>query len=244
VVPAWPPEAAPPALVARIFGVFLVAAGLAIVLERAGRAAATALAAVLLVSFLFLHLPLAAGDGWWGGKWTSAGKALALFAGALAVGRTFAAADPRGEPGTAAALDVNRRLPALARAGFGLFLALCGVQHFVWDRFVATLVPAWIPGPYFWTYFTGVALLPGGLGLLVPATARAAALWSGRMILVWVVVLHIPRALSDLRDSNETTAVFEALAMSGIAFLLARADGPEPVAVPAPSVPADPVTAH
>ena len=44
------------------------------------------------------------------------------------------------------------------------------------------------------------------------------------------VVLHVPRALADLRDTNETTAVFEALAMSGIGFLVAamaaRADLP------------------
>jgi hypothetical protein len=34
------------------------------------------------------------------------------------------------------------------------------------------------------------------------------------------VLLHIPRALANLHDANETTAVFEALAMSGIAILI------------------------
>ena len=35
-----------------------------------------------------------------------------------------------------------------------------------------------------------------------------------------VVILHIPRAVA-MSGSNETTAVFEALAMSGAAFLVA-----------------------
>jgi hypothetical protein len=36
-----------------------------------------------------------------------------------------------------------------------------------------------------------------------------------------VLMVHIPRALADLHDSNETTAVFEALAFAGVAFLIA-----------------------
>jgi hypothetical protein len=35
--------------------------------------------------------------------------------------------------------------------------------------------------------------------------------------------VHIPRAVADLSVSNETTAVFEALAFSGVAFLIAAA---------------------
>ncbi len=37
---------------------------------------------------------------------------------------------------------------------------------------------------------------------------------------VWVVLLHIPRALTDLDDIGETSGVFEALALSGAAFIL------------------------
>jgi hypothetical protein len=44
------------------------------------------------------------------------------------------------------------------------------------------------------------------------------------MIFLWVVLPHIPRALAAATEAtraNETTAVFEALAFSGLAFLLA-----------------------
>jgi uncharacterized membrane protein len=104
---------------------------------------------------------------------------------------------------------------------FGAFLSLCGVQHFVHAAFVATLVPAWIPGAPFWASFAGLALIAGGVGVVMPATARLAGLLSGAMIFVWVIVLHFPRAFdATTRSSNETTAVFEALAMSGIGLLI------------------------
>ena len=82
------------------------------------------------------------------------------------------------------------------------------------------LVPAWIPGHMFWTYFAGVALIAGGVGLLLPQTARLAAALSGVMIFLWVVLLHVPRAMAatDAQSRNEWTAVFEALAISGIGF--------------------------
>jgi uncharacterized membrane protein YphA (DoxX/SURF4 family) len=83
------------------------------------------------------------------------------------------------------------------------------------------LVPAWIPNHYFWTYFAGVALIAGGLGLVVEKTKRWPALLSGGMIFTWFVILHIPRALAAPHDAMEWSSVCESLAFSGMAFLLA-----------------------
>ena len=43
------------------------------------------------------------------------------------------------------------------------------------------------------------------------------------MLLLWVVLLHVPRAVAaaDPQRRNEWTAVFEALAMAGIAWVVA-----------------------
>jgi uncharacterized membrane protein YphA (DoxX/SURF4 family) len=98
-----------------------------------------------------------------------------------------------------------------------------GIEHFVYPAFVATLVPAWIPGHLFWTYFAGVALIAGGIGMMVKSTTRIASLMVGIMIFLWLLMLHIPRAIADPRTGlgNEWTSVFEALAFSGIGFMLA-----------------------
>jgi uncharacterized membrane protein len=102
-------------------------------------------------------------------------------------------------------------------------MILCGIQHFIWVEFVTSLVPAWIPGALFWTYFAGVALIAGGSGLMVPWTAPLAGTLSGLMVFIWFLILHIPRAMAaDPGNArNEWIAVFEALAVSGLAFVVA-----------------------
>ncbi|HEV7501284.1 MAG TPA: hypothetical protein VGQ33_14820, partial [Vicinamibacteria bacterium] len=51
-----------------------------------------------------------------------------------------------------------------------------------------------------------------------------AAALSGLMVFLWLVMLHIPRALAapEALRRNEWTAVVEAFALSGIAFALVR----------------------
>ncbi len=213
VVPSWPAWLPGRTSSAYLIGAALVAAGGAILLQFRTRGAALLLAVLLMLSFVFLGLPLAVGDMPWGGKWTNAGKTLALCGGALAV--ALSARSAANE-----AIRLPDRFIVVARIFFAIFLILGGIQHFIWAQLVKTMVPAWIPGPLFWTYFAGVALIAGGIGIVLPQTTRLAARWTGVMIFLWVILLHIPRALANLHDSNETTAVFEALAFSGIAFVM------------------------
>jgi uncharacterized membrane protein len=149
--------------------------------------------------------------------WTNPVKALAMLGGVILLAGSLPP-DAGQSSGLARGF---RKLSPLGPLFLGGFLILGGIQHFVYADFVARLVPTWIPGARFWVYFTGIALLAGGVGMLVPKTARLAAQWSGIMMLLWVVLLHIPRALTDLRDIGETSGVFEALALSGAAFILA-----------------------
>lgn len=222
VVPGWPAWMPARSLAVYLTGAILISGGAAILLGIKGRSAAIVLGALIFLSFVFLHLPRAAAGPFMGGNWTSAGKGLVLAGGCLAVAGTFRQAGYR-RPSPI----LDGQLPDLAgRVCLGLFMLLAGIQHFRFVEFVATLVPSWVPGGGpFWTYVAGAALIAGGIGLIIPATARLAAALSGVMIFLWVIMLHIPRAVSaaDAARANETTAVFEALAFSGLAFLLAGA---------------------
>ena len=111
---------------------------------------------------------------------------------------------------------------------FAAFLVLCGIQHFLYINFVVSLIPGWMPAQKFWAYAAGVFLIAGGLGLVVPMTTRLAGLLTGLMIFSWVFLVHIPRAAATFpKTSNEMTAVFEALAMAGIAWLAALSRLPQ-----------------
>jgi uncharacterized membrane protein YphA (DoxX/SURF4 family) len=211
--PAWP-DGAPGRLVwAWLSGAALIASGTAIAAGRKTRLAAFVAAGLIFVWAVLRNLPLALADRGYGVAWTNLGKGLVLTGGVLAV----------------AAL--RRPDPAFTWAGrvtLGAFMISSGIQHFLFAQFVKTLVPAWIPpSQIFWTYFAAVALIAGGLGLMVPWTTRLAALLSGVMIFLWVILLHIPRALAAVdavQVRNEWTAVFEALAFAGLGFVLARKD--------------------
>jgi len=218
--PAWIPAHS---FLACVFGAFLVAAGAAIMIEKAARLAALLLGAVILVSFALLYLPLLLTTPPNGGLWTNAGKALALSGGSFLVAGSLPA--KLGGPADALARIVKalEKFIPLGRFFLAAFLILGGIEHFIYIKFVASLVPSWIPGPVFWAYFAGVALIAGGVGISVPLTSRLAGALSGLMIFLWVVILHIPLAAANLSNANETTAVFEALAFSGAAFLVAAA---------------------
>jgi uncharacterized membrane protein len=206
--PAWPAGVPGRLVWAYATGVVFVVGGAAILLGKHVRAAAVATATLIVGWALLRHVPLALGDTGYGAAWTNLGKALALSGGAFAVAGFLQA----------------------GRFCLGAFLVSSGVQHFLFPAFVAMLVPTWLPGAMFWGYFAGVALILGGVGLVVPRTARLAGALSGLMIASWVVLLHLPRAIGapEGQGRNEWTAVFEALACSGIAFLATAAAGRKP----------------
>jgi uncharacterized membrane protein len=213
-LPAWLPA---PSAWAYAVGVVLIAAGLALMSGRRARLAASVLAVMIVLMFLFQHVPLVVSNPWVGFVWTNPLKTLALAGGAALLAGTL--------PDEGSALDAWAGRRSLSQQLGAVFLAIFftvgGVQHFVYHDFVANMVPSWIPGRGFWASFTGVALIAAGVGILVRPTARLAATMSAAMIFLWVVLLHIPRALAGPRHAFELCGVFEALALSGVALMVA-----------------------
>ncbi len=209
-LPAWVPA---PALWPYLTGVVFVACAAAILSGKQARTAALVLSAMILAFAVLLNPFEIAAHPAVADLWGRAGKTFALSGAAALV-----AASLRAQSSAPRFLE---SLIRLAPFFVSAFFCIAGVEHFLYAPFVEQMIPAWIPARIFWTYFTGTALLTGGIGILVPKTARLAGLLSGTMVLSWVVLLHIPRALADLHKTAETTAIFEALAISGAAYLIA-----------------------
>ncbi|MEO6005342.1 MAG: hypothetical protein ABIZ04_16255 [Opitutus sp.] len=213
IVPALPTWVPAISFWAVIIGIVLIVIGGALLANRCLRLAAICLAGLILLAVVFLHLPEIAADPMHGFRWTNPLKALALFGGALVI------AGWAGASAVTTSRNNNLIRTWAPRVLLAAFLVVCGLQHFAYTDFAAQLIPVWIPGHVAWTYFSGVALILGGVGLLVPATSRWAALLSGVMILLWVFLLHLPRAFADLHQAGELSGVFEALALSGVALV-------------------------
>lgn len=196
-------------------GTVLIVLGGMLVLGRCVRCAATMLVGLLLLAFFCLHVPLILAAPQHGYVWTNPCKVLALTAGALLLATTG------GVPSAAAPW-----IRMITCAVVGGFLVLCGAQHVAYAEFVDTLVPKWLPSPRLWTDLTAAALIAGGVGVSIPRTRRLAGLLAGSMIFLWVLSLHLPRAIMETDHANEVAGIFEALALSGVAFLVAATAGP------------------
>ena len=221
--PAWPPSIPGRLVWAYVSGALLIAAGAAIISGKKARCAAILAGTMIFLWALLRHLPALVANPH-GITLTNTGKALVLFGGAFAVAGSLPATEGRLAGALSRFINSQDGFIYLGRFCLSAFMILAGIQHFQFVQFVVTLVPAWIPGHLFWTYFSAVALIAGGAGLLLPQTSRLAAALSGSMIFLWVLMLHIPRALAApaVQTRNECIAVFEALAFSGIALVLTK----------------------
>jgi len=196
-------------------GAFLIFTGAAILFRCGATLAATILGSALLASLMLSHIPgQLAGSPRILGSWTNAFKILTLAGGAFVIAGSIS----DGKSGF-----VRKSFVAFGSVALAITCVVFGIDHFLYVQYVAPLVPAWIPGHVFWTYFCGAALIAAGVGMITRILPHLAAGLLGSMIFVWLIVLHIPRAIADPHSGhgNEITSVFEALAFSGIAFILA-----------------------
>jgi hypothetical protein len=196
----------------------LAVACICIIMEIKARLMLLIMGAVLLVLVVLFqvpgqHVPMVLA------LWVNPLKELTLSGGAFIAAGTLIRDNQ--------VLPIEFFLEKLIPAGkyfFAVTMLVFGYTHFLYRDFVVTLVPNWIPGHVFWTYFAGVALMAGGLGILLNIKRHLAANLLGIAIFTWFIVLHIPRAIADPHtgNGNEVTSVFEALSFSGIAFLIGR----------------------
>ncbi len=224
VFPEWPAGWQASAVAAYIVGLGLIVASLFILMGKHGDKASFALARFFFVMFAFhfVFLVFFNPNSFHLGSWSNALKAIALSGGSLIMAGSFLEESPPDDKKSALSKTMEKMIP-LGRIFFSIMLILFGVDHFIYADFVATLVPSWIPGPFFWTYFAAIALIGSGICFIFKIQFRTIALLTGTMLLIWLVVLHIPRAIvaPHADKGNEVTSVFEALNFAGIALVMA-----------------------
>jgi uncharacterized membrane protein len=221
--PAWSDDLPGKLLWVYGAGVLVMLTGAAVLLRRAARPAALALGVLIFIVSLLRQLPIAAADSLFAGSWTQVGKALTFIGGAFAIAATFPPVQGATTGRWWRFVNATDAFVDMGRYCLAAFLIVAGVQHFKFLAFVATLIPAWFPGNgIWWSQFAGVALFTFGVGLLFARTAALAALLTGLMIFSWFWIVHLPRVHTSVSDG---IAVFEALAFSGVALVLAGALG-------------------
>lgn len=109
---------------------------------------------------------------------------------------------------------------------FAVAMAIFGADHFVFAKFVASIVPHWMPWHVFWTYFVGIALISAAVSLASDKLAGVAAGCLGVMIFLFVVMMHLPACLAVPSDRTRITLLLRDLALSSgaCAFAASRAE--------------------
>jgi uncharacterized membrane protein len=212
--PSWPPSLPGQVLVAYVTGLILITSGLAVLANKKARLAMIVTGIIILLWAGLRNIYQIVSLPEYGGLLTNTFKALTLGSGAFIVASSFFNHDDSFFSG-----KLISRLSLFGKYSIALFLLVGGIQHFLFADFVKFLIPAWIPGALFWTYFAGIALIAVGVAIMLNIKTSLATLLGGCMVLAWVLLLHLPRALEN-HNQNEWTAVFEALAVSGLLFLL------------------------
>jgi uncharacterized membrane protein len=201
-----------------IVSILLLIGGICIAFTKKSRTKALLTGVLLLLLFVVFHLPYQLQNNMhFLAGWSDALKILALSGGAFVVAGSLT---NEGIPNKLT--SILEKLIPLGRFFFAIDILMAGIMHFMYMPFVVMLVPAWIPWPTFWGYLAGIALIAASLGIILNIQLKLAANLLGGIILIWLITLHIPRAIADsvTGNGNEIVSVFEALGFSGIAFLI------------------------
>jgi uncharacterized membrane protein YphA (DoxX/SURF4 family) len=225
-VPSWSQGMPDPQVLVYLSGFCLIISSLFIIFNFKARETSLLLGSVLLLLFILVHVPFLISNNTTSlGGWTDAFKILALSGGSFVIARSV--------PISKNDLDAKlfkplEKLIPLGSIFFAIMLIIFGIDHFLYYQFVQTLVPVWIPFPLFWTYFAAIALIGSGISFIFRIKIKLVGILTAIMLFLWLIILHIPRAIAmpEAANGNELTSVFEALAFSGVALVIAFTSSP------------------
>jgi uncharacterized membrane protein len=206
-----------------ISGALLTLAGAFIFFKIKTMSVSLFLGSAFLLVFCFYFIPyefLASSNYKHFGAWENAAKELTLCGGAFVMAGCFSKEDKNP------AIQFLKKLIPLGTVFFSLTIISYGINHFLYAKEAAGYVPSWIPNPVFWIYVTGTALLGSGIAILLKIKTGLAAFLLGAMILIWVIILHIPKSVAApaTDQGGEVSSAFLALAYCGIAFAIAGSE--------------------
>jgi uncharacterized membrane protein len=222
----------PPALPLRwilmlLSSVVFILAGLCIVFGIRRQLALVAAGTLLGIFLLALQLPALLMNLHNANDWAVTFEGVMLTSGAFII-----AADLSDE--TLISRRWNRTIHLLAMIGHYLFaisLFVFCIQHIMYFDYILSLIPTWMPVQMVLGYVVVVGYLLCGISFFIGQRVGLAATWLGIMFLLWVLLLHMPRAVGKWNVETEWTSLFVALAVCGVAFGIARRNHGHPARV-------------
>jgi uncharacterized membrane protein len=105
-------------------------------------------------------------------------------------------------------------------------LAIFAAEHFLLARALSGIVPRWLPGPLFWTYFVGVALLAAAVSLIAWRCVRWSASLLALLFLIIVTTIDLPNLPGHIHERLFWTLTMRETCFAAGAMVLAGSQWP------------------
>ncbi|MEI6411589.1 MAG: hypothetical protein WCR52_19525 [Bacteroidota bacterium] len=83
----------------------------------------------------------------------------------------------------------------------------------------ASFVPAWIPAPLFWNYFSGVCILAFMISCMIRKYDKLATLLMALYVVLMIFLVHVPRAATS---ENDLLNIFRNTMVTGALLIYAQ----------------------
>jgi uncharacterized membrane protein len=133
----------------------------------------------------------------------------ALAAGLFFVRARFAAASGAG------------KILVLGPVFEAVALAIFATEHFLAARDLMGIVPRWLPGPLFWTYFVGAALLAAAVSFITWRYVRWSASLLALLFLIIVATIDLPNLPQHIHERLFWSLTVREMSFAGGAMVLA-----------------------
>ena len=100
-------------------------------------------------------------------------------------------------------------------------LAIFAAEHFLAARDLMGIVPSWLPGALFWTYFVGAALLAAAMSFIAWRYVQWSALLLALLFLIIVATIDLPNLPQHIHERLFWTLTVRETAFAGGAMVLA-----------------------
>jgi uncharacterized membrane protein len=105
-------------------------------------------------------------------------------------------------------------------------LAVFAAEHFLAAQDLMTIVPAWLPGPLFWTYFVGAAWLAAAISFIAWRLVQWSAALLALAFLIIVATIDLPNLPAHVNERLFWTLTVRELSFAGGAMVLAGSRWP------------------
>ena len=212
-----PPDIPGRTMIACICGALMCVMGIGVLIKQTVVPAAFALTVYTFLWAVVLHAPHLITSPMQVGNWGACGEIVVLLAGAWILYASLATpADKPYFPALCGAKAVR-----VAQVSFALAVPFIGIEHFVYAKDTAGLVPSWLPFHYGWAYFTGAAHIAAGVAILFNVLPRLAAALETLMMGIFTVFVWVPTAINTPSQRFAWTALLMSTVITTGAWIVA-----------------------